>query len=138
VYPSTISDQQWQVLATLLPPPASGTHRGGRPEKHCRRRILDAVFYLVRAGLAWRQLPVEFPPWPTVYGRFAQWRDDGTWQRIHDALRDRVRVGQDRRPTPSAAIIDSQSVRAGTTVSRKTRGFDGAKKVNGRYLELAR
>lgn len=137
VYPSTLSDRQWQVLAPLLPPPAYGTSRGGRPEKHCRRRILDAVCYLVRGGLPWRALPAEFPPWPTVYGWFARWRDDGTWVRIHDALRDQVRVRAGRRATPTAAVIDSQSVRAAATVSRASRGFDAGKKVNGRKRHIA-
>jgi len=137
VYPSSISDRQWATLAALLPAPAYRTSNGGRPEKHCRRRILDAVFYLVRGGLPWRQLPVEFPPWPTVYYWFARWRDDGTWQRIHDALRDQARLSAGRQPAPTAAIVDSQSVRAAATVTRVSRGFDAAKKVNGRKRHLA-
>jgi transposase len=137
VYPSTITDRQWRLLAPLLPAPAYRSSYGGRPEKHCRRRILDAVFYLVRGGLAWRQLPVEFPPWPTVYYWFARWRDDGTWRRIHDAVRDQTRAAAGRKPTPTAAIVDSQSVRGAATVSRSGRGFDAAKKVNGRKRHLA-
>jgi transposase len=137
VYPSTISDRQWARLAPLLPAPAYRTSYGGRPEKHPRRRILDAVFYLVRGGLAWRQLPIEFPPWSTVYYWFARWRDDGTWQRIHEALRDQARVAASRSPAPTAAIVDSQSVRAAATVGRGSRGFDAAKKVNGRKRHLA-
>lgn len=137
VYPSTISDRQWATLAALLPAPAYRTSYGGRPEKHSRRRIVDAVFYLVRGGLPWRQLPVEFPPWPTVYYWFARWRDDGTWQRIHEALRDQARVRAGRNPAPTAAIIDSQSVRAAATVAKTNRGFDAAKKVNGRKRHVA-
>jgi transposase len=137
VYPSTISDRQWALLAPLLPRPRYGSSWGGRPEKHPRRRILDAIFHLVRGGLPWRALPVEFPPWPTVYSWFARWRDDGTWLRIHDALRDRVRVAAGRQPTPTAGIIDSQSVRAGATVARASRGYDAGKKVNGRKRHIA-
>jgi transposase len=137
VYPSTISDAQWARLSPLLPTPAYRTSYGGRPEKHPRRRILDAVFYLVHGGLPWRALPAEFPPWPTVYYWFARWRGDGTWQRIHDMLRDQVRTATGRNPTPSAAVVDSQSVRAAATVGRASRGFDAAKRVNGRKRHLA-
>jgi len=137
VYPSSLTDAQWAILEPLLPPPGNRTSRGGRPEKHSRRRILDAIFYLVRAGLAWRYLPGEFPPWQTVYGFFRRWRKDGTWRRIHDALRERVRVASGRKPNPTAAIIDSQSVRAASTVGKDSRGFDGGKKVNGRKRHIA-
>jgi transposase len=137
VYPSSLTDAQWTLLEALLPPPRNRTSWGGRPEKHPRRQILDAVFYLVRAGVAWRYLPKGFPPWNTVYGFFARWRADGTWLRIHDALRDRVRVAAGRVPTPTAAIIDSQSVRAAATVGKDSRGFDGGKKVNGRKRHIA-
>ncbi len=137
VYPSsTITDTQWKVLSGLLPPPGNTRGRGGRPEKHDRRRVLDAIFYLVRGGLAWRQLPAEFPPWPTVYGWFTRWRADDTWVRIHDMLRDRVRARQGRNRVPSAAIIDSQSVKAADTVARSSRGFDAGKKINGRKRHI--
>lgn len=110
---------------------ARESHQLGRAAGEAsRRRILDAVFYLVRAGVAWRYLPKGFPPRNTVYGFFARWRADGTWLRIHDALRDRVRVAAGRAPNPTAAIIDSQSVRAAATVGNDSRGFDGGKKVN--------
>lgn len=137
VYPSSMTDNQWAVLEPLLPPGRNGTSRGGRPEAHPRRRILDAIFYVNRGGVGWRMLPVEFPPWQTVYGFFTRWRDDGTWQRVHDAMRDRVRVDAGRKPTPTAAIVDSQSVRAAATVGRDSRGFDGGKKVNGRKRHIA-
>jgi transposase len=137
VYPSSVTDEQWAVLEALLPPGRNRTSRGGRPEAHPRRRILDAIFYINRGGVGWRMLPVEFPPWQTVYGFFARWRDDGTWQRVHDALRDRVRVAAGRKSTPTAAIVDSQSVRAAATVGRESRGFDGGKKVNGRKRHIA-
>lgn len=127
-YPtSSITDAQWAVLAPLLPPPGNTTGKGGRPQKHSRRVILDAVFYLVRGGIAWRALPFGFPPATTVYDVFRGWVADGTWVRIHDALRDQVRVAAGRSPVPSAAVIDSQSVRAADTVPGRSRGYDAGK-----------
>jgi len=137
VYPSSLTDAQWAVLQPLLPPANNRTSRGGRPEKHDRRGILDAIFYLVRTGSAWRYLPGGFPPWQTVYGLFRRWRADGTWRRVHDMLRDLARVAAGRGPTPTAAVIDSQSVRAASTVGKHSRGFDGGKRVNGRKRHIA-
>jgi len=93
--------------------------------------------YLDRTGCAWRYLPADFPPWQTVYGYFAAWRDDGTLARLHDALRAQVRAAGGRDPEPTAAVIDSQSVRAADTVPKATRGWDNAKKVNGRKRHIA-
>ncbi|WP_072691766.1 IS5 family transposase [Rhodococcus marinonascens] len=138
MYPSSsVTNAQWALLEPLLPPPGNTTGSGGRPEKHCRRLVLDAIFYLVRGGIAWRQLPAEFPPATTVYAIFVRWVRAGVWQHIHDALRDRVRVRGARRPLPSAAIIDSQSVRGADTVPRSSRGFDAGKKINGRKRHIA-
>ena len=138
VYPtSSITDAQWAVLAPLLPPPGNTAGRGGRPEKHPRRVVLDAIFYLVRGGIAWAALPRDFPPHQTVYGLFGRWARQGIWQQIHDALRDLVRVHEGRDPLPTAAIIDSQSVRGADTVPGTTRGYDAGKKVNGRKRHIA-
>jgi transposase len=93
--------------------------------------------YLDRTGCAWRYLPADFPPWQTVYGYFAAWRDDGTLARLHDVLRAQVRTAAGRTPQPTAAVIDSQSVRAADTVPKATRGWDNAKKVNGRKRHIA-
>ena len=93
--------------------------------------------YVDRAGCAWRYLPCDFPPWRTVYGYFAAWRDDGTLARLHDALRAQVRQAAGREAEPTAAVIGSQSVRAADTVPRATRGWDNAKKVNGRKRHVA-
>ena len=134
-YPSDLTDAQWQVISPYLPAEVPG--RRGRPRVWPLRRIVEAILYLDRAGCAWRYLPDSFPPWATVYGYFAAWRDDGTLARLHDALRARVRAAAGRDAEPTAAVIDSQSVRAADTVPRSTRGWDNAKKVNGRKRHIA-
>ena len=110
VYSSSVTDAQWAILEPLLPAPGGTAGRGGRPEKHCRRAIVDANLDIAGGGIAWRQLPVEFPPAATVYAVFARWARGGAWQRILDALRDRLRVRAGRDRCPTAAIIDSQTV----------------------------
>jgi transposase len=132
-YPSDLSDAEWALVGPLLPA-RSGR---GRPPVHSRRVIVNAILYVNRAGCAWRYLPSDFPPWPTVYGYFAAWRDDGTLARLHDQLRDAARAAAGRQSRPTAAVIDSQSVRAADTVPKATRGWDNAKKVNGRKRHIA-
>ncbi len=134
-YPSDLAEAQWQVIAPHLPPEMPG--RRGRPRIWPLRAIVEAILYLDRTGCAWRYLPADFPPWRTVYGYFAAWRDDGTLARLHDALRAQVRAAAGRDAEPTAAVIDSQSVRAADTVPRATRGWDNAKKVNGRKRHIA-
>jgi len=126
---------RWQVIAAYLLAEVPG--RRGRPRVWPLRRIVEAILYVDRTGCAWRYLPADFPPWQTVYGYFAAWRDDGTLARLHDVLRARVRAAAGRDPEPTAAVIDSQSVRAADTVPRATRGWDNAKKVNGRKRHIA-
>lgn len=126
-YPSDLTDAQWEVIEALLPPPSTG----GRPEKHPRREIVNAILYVDRAGCAWRMLPKDFPPRQTVYWHFKGWRDDGTVDRLHDRLRDRVRDADGRDPMASAGIVDSQSLRGADTVGAAQRGYDAGKKVNG-------
>ena len=137
-YPtSSMTDAQWSIIEPLLPAPGNTAGRGGRPEKHPRRHVLDAIFYLVRGGIAWRQLPHDFPPPTTVYDLFRRWAKSGAWAAIHDALRDLVRVHEGRDPLPTATIIDSQSVRGADTVPRASRGYDAGKRVNGRKRHIA-
>src|SRR4051794_6858685 len=111
-------------IGPLLPPAGNPGGRGGRPEPHPRRRVLDAIFYLVAGGIAWAALPREFPPHQSVYGLFRRWVTAGAWQQVHDALRDQARLRAGRAPAPTAAIIDSQSVRGADTVPTASRGYD--------------
>lgn len=106
-YPSDLTDGQWSLLAPMLPP----VKPGGRPRKHDLRDIMDAIRYVLRGGIAWRALPHEYPPWPTVYGYFRAWQRDGTWERLNDELRELVRQRAGRSAQPTAAILDSQSAK---------------------------
>ena len=106
-YPSDLNDQEWARLEGLIPAVKSG----GRPPKYERREIVNGIFYVLRTGGSWRMLPHDFPPWESVYGYFRRWCEAGIWQQIHDHLRSTWREAMGRNPCPSAAALDSQSVR---------------------------
>ena len=106
-YPTDLTDRQWARLEPLLPP----SKPGGRPRSTDVREVVDAILYVLRNGIVWRALPHDFPPWETVYYYFNTWRRTGVWEQVHDLLREQVRQAAGREATPSAAILDSQSVK---------------------------
>jgi putative transposase len=127
-YPTDLSDAEWIIIEPYVPQPKSG----GRPAEHARREIVNAIAYVLRSGCAWRLMPHDLPPWPTVYDYFRQWREDGIWERINAALREKLRLSLGHEAQPSAAILDSQSVkttekggREAMTLARKSRDASG-------------
>ena len=106
-YPSDLTDDQWRILAPLLPK----AKPGGRPRTVDLQEVLNGVLYVLRSGCVWRAMPHDLPPWQTVYQYFRKWKKDGTWERVHEALRPKVRQAEGKEWTPSVGIIDSQSVK---------------------------
>jgi transposase len=106
-YPYDVSDDEWALLEPLVPAPVPG----GRPPRHPRREIVNAILYVLRTGCQWRALPHDLPPWGTVWWYFRRWREEGVWERVNAVLREQARSRLGREPTPSAAILDSQSIK---------------------------
>jgi putative transposase len=125
-YPTDLTDRQWQCISPLVP----SAKPGGRPRSLEMREVINAILYLLVTGCQWRLLPHDYPKWQSTYAYFKQWRDDGTWQRIHDTLRAAVRRKAGRHKHPTAGCLDSQSVK--TTQVAGVRGFDGGKLITGR------
>jgi putative transposase len=127
-HPSDLTDAEWKILEPLIPP----AKEGGRPRTTDMREVINAMLYVDRTGCQWRALPHDFPPWSTIWNYFRTWRNDGTWRRMHTALREQVRKSVGRESTPSAAIIDSQSVKTSqkggivaTMAARKSKDANG-------------
>lgn len=131
LYPSDLTDREWEYIKGLIP----RAKVGGRKRQTDMRLTLNAIFYVTRTGCAWRYLPREYPPWQTVYGYFRAWRLAGVWERLHDHLRARVREQTGRARQPTAAILDSQSVKT-TRQGGLERGFDAGKLTNGRKRHI--
>lgn len=128
-----LSDEEWELIADLVPT-YSGGGRMGRPAKHSKREIVNAILYVAATGCQWRALPACYPPWNTVHGYHVKWSRDGTWERIADRLRTALREREGRDPAPSAGIVDARSVQGASTVGGSTRGYDAGKKTSGRKL----
>ena len=134
-YPIDLTDEEWAQIKSLVSAPKSGPGKRGRPLKLDRRRLLNAIVYAVRSGCAWRLLPRGFGPWSTVYGYFRAWSPDWTWTFMHDVLRNCVRQTEGRAEAPTAAIVDSHSVK--TPDQARARDYDARKTVSGRKRHVA-
>jgi transposase len=128
-----LTDEEWELIADLVPT-YSGGGRMGRPAKHAKRDIVNAIFYVAATGCQWRALPACYPNWNTVHRYHLRWSRDGTWEAIVDRLRTLVRERDGREPDPSAGIVDARSVQGASTVTAPTRGYDAGKKISGRKV----
>ena len=121
-YPSDLRDKEWFLVEGYF----KQKRVFGRPLRHDRRAVVNAIFYITRSGCQWRMLPKDYPPWQTVYDYFKQWCEDGTWEKVLDVLNEKDRLRQGRQAKPSYGIIDSQSIK--TQYNSDERGIDGGKK----------
>ncbi|MFJ3762640.1 IS5 family transposase [Streptomyces sp. NPDC090080] len=131
-----MTEAEWQVIRALLPVPALLEERGWQPEGFCHRQMIDAVRYVADNGVKWANLPADFPPYRRVHAFARRWQVTGPLAELHDRLRDRIRQKEGRAQNPTAAIVDSQSVRAAANIPRQTSGWDGGEKVGGRKRHL--
>lgn len=138
-YPSDVTDEEWAILEPLIP----GEKPGGRPQEIARREIVNAILYVLRSGCPWRMMPHDLPRWFTAAAYFRRWKQQGIWEQVNAALRRELRVAVGREPEPSAAILDSQSIKT-SSVRGDKRGYDGGKKNSrqetaslGRYARAA-
>ncbi|MFB6963548.1 IS5 family transposase [Streptomyces sp. NPDC056309] len=135
-YPTDMTDTEWSTVRGMIPVPAWGEGRGGRPEEYCHRDILDAIRYVVDNGVKWPALPADYPPWKAVHRFFTRWRKQGLIDEFHDRLRAATREAQGRDAEPTAGAIDSQSAKSTSTVEASTSGYDGGKKIKGRKRHI--
>jgi transposase len=131
-YPSDLSDAAWAVLEPLMA--VRDQAKGGAPRKYGDRLVLNGIFFVLRSGCQWRMIPRDLLPWDAAYRWYAAWRADGTWDRIHDTLRDQVRVAAGRSPAPSAGVLDAQSILTGE--GGQARGYDAGKRTRGRKRHI--
>lgn len=133
-YDTDITDTEWVILEPLIPQAKSNRTEGGRPELYPKREIVNGIRYVIGSGCRWRDLPHDLPPWHTVWEYFDTWSKTGRWKRINKTLRRRIRMKQERKPDPSAGIIDSQTTK-GVAITRES-GYDAGKKTKGRKRHL--
>jgi putative transposase len=129
-YQSDLTDKQWETIEAMLPP----VHPMGRPRLYSNRRIIAAILYLIKTGCQWRMIPKDMPHWQSCYRYFSMLKKDGTWLRIHEWLRNKIRLQEGRKSAPTAAIIDSQSVKSASHCG--VRGYDAGKRINGRKRHI--
>ena len=132
IYKTDLTNDQWTILEPLLPTPAVR----GRPREHSLREILNVIFYIVDGGIKWRSMPHDLPPWQSVYYYFRQWTKSGRWEQLNTTLREQVQRKANRNPEPSAAVLDSQSVKTTEEAAADTRGYDSSKQIKGRKRHL--